>query len=325
MKKLLFIALSVIPLLASAQYKLRGTIRDSLTHTVFPGATVVLSESNQTNSDVNGEFEIESLTPTAQLKISFIGYVTQVVSVNTYQPVTIQLAIDEESLKESNRFIKTGLSAGYYGDLNYAPTGFIVSYSLQSVGKTDIDANVNYKYWRSQANSGYDISLGKSLFENIKFLPHYFFTSYKSIDYPEADLAFDQARILAVNALPHFFGLDIGAAYTKSREALESGPATENYFSGVVGLTKVLNYLGPLSNFGFYTSVAFDKNHTNFEAGTYKGIGIKNTVYLVVMAKYYHLYDTKGFMVSLRFSLFDTRYYCCIAMPAYYDYINPLR
>ena len=81
--------------------------------------------------------------------------------------------------------------------------------------------------------------------------------------------------------------------------------------------TKVFSYDSFLKNWGFYSSINYNPDWTYYELGTYKQLNIKFSS-LVLMARYYNYGTVDGVLLSVRFRLFDTRYYCCHSLGGLY-------
>lgn len=80
MKRIIILILSLMPLAAWAQVTVRGTVKDDID--VLAGATVVEVDnpSNGIVTDMDGVFTIKVKSAKSKLKISYIGYTTQVVT-----------------------------------------------------------------------------------------------------------------------------------------------------------------------------------------------------------------------------------------------------
>ena len=101
----LLLLMLCVPVLGSfAQTgKIAGTVRDAATGDAFPGVNIVIDGTTQgTVSDLNGYFTMLNVRPgTYTLRVSFIGYVTQVINdvkVNTNLTVDVNVDLEEESI-----------------------------------------------------------------------------------------------------------------------------------------------------------------------------------------------------------------------------------
>ncbi len=83
----------------SSSQKITGTIYDSKGETIVGATIVVVGTQNGTVSDVNGKFSLE-VTPNAQIQISFVGYVSQIINVDGRKSYEITLDEDTKELDE---------------------------------------------------------------------------------------------------------------------------------------------------------------------------------------------------------------------------------
>jgi len=324
MRILVFIAL-LTPLVSYGQYKLTGIVRDSVTRETMPGVNVILESQNKgAVTNAKGEFEIESKTESARVTFSFIGFNTVTLTIQASVSVSIELTYDKQLLEEyPNHHVKANLELGYFGDREYAPYGAILNFSIQSVGQKSIGLTSSLKYWEQQKNSGLEFSINKDL--GIPFLPN-LLLSYKSLDYADNKFGLKQVRGLVSYKLPRFFALDFGGAYNDLLRLNQLENLTnEQKFTGTIGLTKIFSHFSFLKNWGFYSNLNYNPNWTNYEIGTYKELHIRKFTSFVLMAKYYDYGTFDGILFSIRFKLFDTRYYCCHSWAVYSDDINALK
>lgn len=79
---------------------IRGKVTDEK-GAPLPGASIkVKGTSNATNSDANGEFTLKNIEPGSVLAVSFVGFVTQEVSVDNRSSIHIVLIENTEALNE---------------------------------------------------------------------------------------------------------------------------------------------------------------------------------------------------------------------------------
>jgi hypothetical protein len=322
--KICHLILILISFSSYGQFKLTGVVNDSLTHEPLPGVNVQIKNIDAgavTNS--NGEFEIESNTPSALVTFSFVGLKTKTQTISSGTKAIIELPVDETS-EDTNHFYKASLDVGYFGDREYAPFGFIVNHSMQSIGRISLNVNSNFRYWRAGNNSGLQYSISKDLSGKINYLADNLFLDFKSIAYTDNGLNLKQARGLIANELPGFFAFDIGGGYNLLSGG-EEGFINVKYFSGIIGVTKIFSYSSIFKNWAIYANLNYHPAHAMFEIGTYKGIYIRNLPAMVLMAKYYDYEIDHGLLLSIRFKIFNTRYYCCHSWKVYYDDLNALK
>lgn len=317
----------LLPVASFAQFRLNGIVRDSLTREIIPGTNVTLENSNKTTvTNGNGEFEIESSKSSAYVTFSFIGFITSTRLISSSVPATINLLIDSALFEEeNNHFMKSSLDIGYFGDINYAPSGVIVHYSLQSIGRTSIDMNTGFKYWKERNNSGIDISVSKDLSGRINYVADNLYLNYRFFDYGQETFRLKQKRALVLNHLPRFFTIDAGVSYNDITLRNEQGQFREYYVAGILGVSKDFSYFTILRNVGLYGNISYHPRYIFYEAAVYKGIYIKKLPYMVLMAKYYDYDYLSGVMLSLRINVFSTRYYCCYSWKVHSDRQDALR
>lgn len=95
MKKLLIIKMFLISLFAFGQNKISGTVFDS-GGLPLPGANVIIENTNKgVSTDFDGNFEIEAEQGQV-LQFSFIGYLTQYVTVSGQDTINISLQPDNQ-------------------------------------------------------------------------------------------------------------------------------------------------------------------------------------------------------------------------------------
>ena len=96
---LLFITLFATTL-SFAQQTITGTVTDDTGETI-PGATILeLNTSNGVVTDIDGNFSISVSGSDAVLRISFLGFETQEISVGARSVIDITLAQDLQELEE---------------------------------------------------------------------------------------------------------------------------------------------------------------------------------------------------------------------------------
>ena len=314
------------PLYTLAQYKLTGVLRDSADHTIMPGVNVVIEGQNKsTNTDESGEFEIESRTGAANVTFSFIGYKTVTRKVIADTRAVIEMNIDPAESQDP-AFIRTTFGLGYYADPHYEPFGIILTNHLQSIGNTKLGITSIFKIWQREYN--FEASINKELDGRIRRIMDNFFVGYKSIDSPQELFKMKQVRGLVSRAIEPVFGsIDLGAAYNEVSTTNEQGSVRQYYVSATFGATKVFGqFLNPiLSGWGFHGNVNYHPDRTMFEVGTFKSITLRKFPSMELMAKYYNYQEIDGWVLSLRFGLFSSAYYCCYSYHAHQSQIATIR
>ncbi len=98
MKKLLFTAFAVLllPLLVQAQFSLQGTVTQSGTNNVLPGATVkIQSTAKTTQTNASGNYQFNNLEAgTYMLTVTYVGYtaLAKTITLDANQQLDFQLA-----------------------------------------------------------------------------------------------------------------------------------------------------------------------------------------------------------------------------------------
>lgn len=82
------------------QINVTGNVKDALGEYVIGASVLVKGTTNGTITDIDGNFTINGVDKGAVLEISYIGYVTQSVTVNDETPIIIVLKEDSETLEE---------------------------------------------------------------------------------------------------------------------------------------------------------------------------------------------------------------------------------
>lgn len=99
--RVLFVALfSVIATLAFAQKIITGVVVDNFGEPVIGASVVLDGTTNGTITDLDGKFSLMNVPDNGNLKISYIGYITQTVSVAGKTMLHITLKEDAQTLEE---------------------------------------------------------------------------------------------------------------------------------------------------------------------------------------------------------------------------------
>ncbi|MCD8262499.1 MAG: TonB-dependent receptor plug domain-containing protein [Bacteroides sp.] len=125
----LFILLCLIPVWAFAQnVSVSGNVKDTSGEAVIGASVLELGTTNGTITDIDGNFTL-SVAPDARLSISFIGYVSQEVSVAGKSRIDVTLRDDTKLLDE---VVVVGYGQMKRSDL----TGSVVSVSSDAIQKS---------------------------------------------------------------------------------------------------------------------------------------------------------------------------------------------
>lgn len=128
--KFLFVALfALVSLTAMAQNKsISGIVVDQLGEPIIGASIIVEGTTNGTITDFDGNFTIQDVPENAQLKVSYIGYITQSLAVKGTSSFRITL---DEDMQLLNEVVVVGYGVQKKSDL----TGAVVS-----VGAKEIEA-----------------------------------------------------------------------------------------------------------------------------------------------------------------------------------------
>lgn len=98
---ILLLLLGMFAQKAAAQYAVKGKIFDAVSKEPIVGATIqILTTTDGTVTNQNGQFQLKSVPQNAQIKISTIGYTSQEHTVTDAQPLTISLEPAVENLQQ---------------------------------------------------------------------------------------------------------------------------------------------------------------------------------------------------------------------------------
>ncbi|UMB53852.1 TonB-dependent receptor [Lutibacter sp. A64] len=96
MNKHIFIFLILFPFVVFSQKTIKGTILDTNNSPIFGASIYWKNSQTGTNSDEQGNFEIQSIKNNNQLVVSFIGFKTQTISINNLENLKIILIADNQ-------------------------------------------------------------------------------------------------------------------------------------------------------------------------------------------------------------------------------------
>lgn len=321
MRIILSTLLSIFSFGAFAQHNISGYVHFKEDSTALPGVNVnEKGTDNMVVTDVNGHFTITCSSSKVSLIFSFIGLKDVEIQASTDTNNNIVMELDPEK-NEADWFLKNKLELGYYGEPFESHHGFIINYNLQSIGKVSLDINSNLKFWKDGTGNNYEVSVNKNLGAGIFPLPNSLFFSKKSVSYSRNKSNHEVTRGLFTYSMPMDFGIDFGVAYNELTFQNESDQNKQSDLSAVIGLAKIFSTL----NWGVYSSLNHNSKYDFYEIGTYKGFYIEKFTSIIVMGKYYNYEGLDGVMLSIRFSLFNTQYYCCRSWGVYNEYLAPLK
>jgi TonB-dependent starch-binding outer membrane protein SusC len=103
-----FIGLLFVMQIHAQEKVITGTVIDASTSEALPGATIIIAgTSNGTTTDLNGKFSL-SYNEGDKLSVSFIGYITEEIEIDTKTNIAVQLTPDLTQLEE---IVVTGYSS----------------------------------------------------------------------------------------------------------------------------------------------------------------------------------------------------------------------
>ncbi|MEP1984257.1 MAG: SusC/RagA family TonB-linked outer membrane protein, partial [Maribacter dokdonensis] len=128
--KMTFIAfIAMLGQLAHSQTSTVSGVVSDETGTPLPGASVVVTgTTNGTQTDFDGNFTLSNVPSNGTLSISYIGYVSQQISINGQSSITVSMEIDAQALDEV-------VVVGYGAQSRAAVTG-----AISSVKSEDLNA-----------------------------------------------------------------------------------------------------------------------------------------------------------------------------------------
>jgi TonB-linked SusC/RagA family outer membrane protein len=93
--------LSMFCLVAFAQDRLvSGTVTDSAGEPIIGANILVVGTTNGVITDINGNFKLQQVPENAKIQVSFIGFITQIVTVGNQSTIKVILTDDSKALDE---------------------------------------------------------------------------------------------------------------------------------------------------------------------------------------------------------------------------------
>ncbi len=164
-RALLLSLVSLVCLIASAQNKVTGNVKDASGEPMI-GVTVMVDDKVGAITDFDGNFSLNDVSPSSKIKISYIGYKDQVITVGNKSVIDVVLEEDNATL---NEVVVVGYGTMKKTDL----TGSVSSVNtdqLNAKGAPNVLENlqgsvpgVNITKSTGRTNGGFDIEIrGKS-------------------------------------------------------------------------------------------------------------------------------------------------------------------
>ena len=94
------LSLSMLCLIAFAQgHQISGTVIDGTGEPIIGANVLEVGTTNGVITDIDGNFKL-SVQPNAKIQVSFIGYITQTVTVGSQKNIKVTLKEDAQALDE---------------------------------------------------------------------------------------------------------------------------------------------------------------------------------------------------------------------------------
>ena len=85
----------------SQEYEIQGKVIEAQTGLALPGANVsVKNGTKQTTADMDGNFKISKVPSGTTLVVTYIGFLTKEITVNSNQPLSVKLESNDQALEE---------------------------------------------------------------------------------------------------------------------------------------------------------------------------------------------------------------------------------
>lgn len=273
-----------------AQFEVSGKVIGNDNKTFIAGATIIIKgATNGTVTDIEGEFRIVCNSLPTQIEISFPGYKSKIIMITLikYEKIIAILEIDEEGGNQiKDRKIKNLLDVGYFGELEKKPVGFAINYSIQSIGKANLELNTSLTYSKNEhGNHNWKASLSKNFESKLKVLPDNLYFSYFEINNPEISFnSYNSYNFILSNEIENGFGFTINYGAERIENNSEE---LQNEIYALVGLSKMFTVFSKVGNAGLNATVKFNKNNFQYDFGLYKSFAIKGLTYVSFYAKYF--------------------------------------
>ena len=95
------LSLSMLCLVAFAQGRqISGTVIDGTGEPVIGANVLEVGTTNGVITDIDGKFKLQGVQPNAKIQVSFIGYISQTVTVGNQSNIKVTLKEDAQALDE---------------------------------------------------------------------------------------------------------------------------------------------------------------------------------------------------------------------------------
>ena len=160
------LSLSMLCLIAFAQgHQISGTVIDGTGEPIIGANVLEVGTTNGVITDIDGNFKL-SVQPNAKIQVSFIGYITQTVTVGSQKNIKVTLKEDAQALDE---VVVVGYGVQKKSDVT-GSVGSVNNDKIMAKGTTSVMeslqgsvAGVDISQSSSRAGEGFNISIrGKS-------------------------------------------------------------------------------------------------------------------------------------------------------------------
>lgn len=139
------LSLSMLCLVAFAQgHQISGTVIDGTGEPIIGANVLEVGTTNGVITDIDGNFKL-SVQPNAKIQVSFIGYITQTVTVGSQSNIKVTLKEDAQALDE---VVVVGYGVQKKSDVT-GSVGSVNSDKIMAKGTTSVmdPCNVRLRVW----------------------------------------------------------------------------------------------------------------------------------------------------------------------------------
>ena len=114
------------------QLNVTGSVKDALGEYIIGASVLVKGTTNGTITNIDGNFSVRGVEKGSVLEISYIGYVSQSITINDEKPLQIILKEDSETLEE---VVVVGYGVQKKANLTSEPAGRLVCQPYGNMGR----------------------------------------------------------------------------------------------------------------------------------------------------------------------------------------------
>jgi len=282
----------------NSQVNFSGFVFDS-SGEPLPGAFIedFSNKRNSTVSNITGQFNIQLASESSIIKISFIGYESMVIRIDTANRINYKFKLSESKNKSRNIVViapnPSAIEFGYYGLINSHPIGAHFEY----FSRADI-----FQTYLNYANDGlknnyFEFELGPyrlGSYENWKYYRPYF---KGVIDEAKSNLLFCNEFGLRNIGLVADLGLDVGVGINNMNY-------NQSKIIFLTGIRKYLNLPFPFFISYFKFDIIYNKSHCDYLSNLYIELYNKNYRKLTFNLGYQSIFDKKDFVLGLNYKYY---------------------